>query len=41
MEFDWWNTIQVCEKLSMFMKSNDWVCSDGTLEVVFMVHDGM
>ena len=23
------------------MYSNDLVCSDGTLEVVFMVHDGM
>ena len=25
----------------MFMKCNDWVCSDWTLDVVFMVRDVM
>ena len=25
----------------MFMKCNDWVCSDWTLDVVFMVRDAM
>ena len=25
----------------MFMYCCDWVCSDWTLDVVFMVHDGM
>ena len=25
----------------MFMKCNDWVCSDWTLDVVFIVRDGM
>ena len=25
----------------MFMWCNDWVCSDWTLDVVFLVHDGM
>ena len=25
----------------MFMQCNDWVCSDRTLDVVFIVRDGM
>ena len=38
MEFECWNTIQAREKLSyVHVVSNDWMCSDWTLDVVFIM----
>ena len=41
MKFDWWNTIQACEKLPnvhvMQWLGMFWL----TLDIVFMVYDGM
>ena len=40
-----WNLIGVqfkhVKKTAMFMQCNDWVCSDWTLDIVFIVRDEM